>query len=86
MLSLVVSRSPHPFLLVQESTSPLQMGIAFLSVDVLKKGNLHSIFRVFPGSAVPQLPSAQNSPYAKEPILGWHIPVPITIIVLSTLG
>lgn len=83
---LAVSYTPHPFLLVQESVSPFQTGVAFLSANAPKMGNLCPIFRVFPGSAIPQLPSAQKSPYAEEPILGWRSPVPITIMVLSTLG
>jgi hypothetical protein len=41
VLSLMVSDRFHPFLWVQESVPPLQVGIAFLSGDVLKKGNLH---------------------------------------------
>lgn len=83
---LAASYPPHPFLLVQESVSPFQTGVAFLSVDAPKTGNLRPIFRVVPGSAIPQLPSTQKSPYAGEPILGWHIPVPITTMVLSALG
>lgn len=41
---LAVSYPPHPFLLVQESVSPFQTGVAFLSVDAPKTGNLYVLF------------------------------------------
>ena len=48
----------------------------------LQKGQLYSVFRAFPVSAVPQLPSAQNNPYAKVVYLGVAYSVPLVLFPL----